>query len=145
MKKHLKVLLIISLIINLWFLVANYTPQYFSLGINHALDFNQLKVGGYVKGLNFEWVSSEFYLIFSWKTEYKEDWVEFTDYYYLNWLQTDWSIALSWLKQLEIKSIDESQIVLFDDMYTFEVYKTGKVLWKDRNGEMFELSNIIKF
>lgn len=146
MKKYSKILLVLSLLLNIIFLVYTSLPQYFSLGVNHDIsDFNHFQSGGYVKSLNFKWVSSEFYIIFTWKTEYLEDWTEATDYYYINWLQPDWGIAYTWLKPLEVDSVDESKIVLFDDMYTFEVYKTGRVLWKDKNGEMFELINIIKF
>jgi hypothetical protein len=73
MKKHLKILLIISLFINLVFVISIFIPKYYYIGSDFVgLDFKQIKSGGFVKGLNFEDIGGEFYIIFNGKSEYTD-------------------------------------------------------------------------
>lgn len=44
------------------------------------------------------------------------------------------------LKKLEINYEDKNKIILYDDVYEFEIYKKeNKVLGKDKNWSKFEL------
>lgn len=143
-----KVFLRTSIVINILFIYSRlFSPQRLSMWApNSIINDKNFNIGWYVKWINFQMPSnksSEYYIIFWTPTG---DSLESWKYYYINWITYEKGSSVNTnLKELKVRSNSKEKIELFDSTYIFEIYKeSGKVIWKDKNWDMFELVNFKK-
>lgn len=140
MKLTYKIIITLSLIINLVFIYIFFSPKLFYLGSINDYDPRASRIAWwFVKWMNFNESNEirEAYNIF-WNLNMQNNKFE---YFYINRLWNRWWLSTLNLKPLSIKSESEKELILEDSTYEFTITKNKDipVIWKDRNNKIFTL------